>query len=212
MKNLSFEKVLALAPHTDDIEFGCGGTLSRLKEQGVEIHTAVFSHCKESVPEGYEPDVLLDEMEKAAKILEIKKENQHIFDYPVRRFSENRQDILENLVQLKKEIKPDLVFTPSTFDVHQDHEVICKESIRAFRFTTLLGYELPWNNLEFKNQLIIELKEDHIQKKIEVINCYKSQGFRNYANPELFIDEAKMRGIQNKKEFAECFEAIRIYL
>lgn len=212
MKKLPFQKVLAISPHTDDIEFGCGGTLARLQEEGAEIHTAIFSHCEASVPEGYPKNILLKEMHNSSDILNIEEDKRHIFDYPVRRFSEHRQDILENLVQLKKDIHPDLVLTTSTFDVHQDHTVICKESIRAFRFTTLLGYELPWNNLEFKNQLIFELEERHIQEKIKLINCYKSQNFRTYGTPELFMDGAVVRGIQNKRGLAESFEVIKMYL
>jgi LmbE family N-acetylglucosaminyl deacetylase len=212
MNKLPFNKVLVLSPHTDDIEFGCGGTISRLDDQGAEIHTAVFSHCETSVPEGYPKDVLLVEMHNSSEVLNIKKEHRHIFDYPVRKFSEYRQDILENMVSLKKEIEPELVLTTSTFDVHQDHEVISNESIRAFRFNTLLGYELPWNNLEFTNQLVVNLKKSHIEKKVEAIKCYKSQNFRSYGNPELFIDEAVVRGIQNKRERAEIFEVIKMYL
>ena len=37
------KKVLVLAPHTDDGELGCGGTVARLLEEGCEVHFAVFS-------------------------------------------------------------------------------------------------------------------------------------------------------------------------
>lgn len=211
MSDLPFNKVLALSPHTDDIEFGCGGTIARLLEEGKEIHTAVFSICEESVPEGYPKDILLTEMRAASEVLGIPADHQHVFKYPVRRFNEHRQDILENLISLKRKIQPDLIFTPSTFDVHQDHETISKESIRAFRFQSLLGYELPWNNLSFSNQLIIELQKAHLNQKIKALKCYKSQSFRNYADSELFIDNAKVRGIQNRMDLAEVYEVIKLF-
>ena len=211
MKNLPFQKVLALSPHTDDIEFGCGGTLTRLQEQGAEIHTAVFSHCEKSVPAGFPNDVLKKEMYKAADILNIKENNIHNFNFPVREFPKYRQDILENMVELKKEINPELVLTTSTFDVHQDHEVVSRESIRAFRFTTLLGYEVPWNNLQFPNQVVIELSDRHIKNKLEAVDCYQSQKFRKYGNPQLFRKGAEIRGVKNRRDMVEIFEAIKIY-
>ena len=211
MKKIPYNKVLLLSPHVDDIEFGCGGTISRLIDEGAKIYSAVFSFCHESIPKGLPSNILQDEMYEAAAVLKIEKQNIFTFDYPVRRFTEYRQDILEDMVKLKKEINPDLVLTPSTFDVHQDHEVICKESIRAFRFNTLLGYELPWNNLEFKNQMIIKLQDKDIEKKVEAVNCYKSQQFRKYGNAILFKDGAVVRGIQNKIDLAEIFEVIKIF-
>ncbi len=75
-----------------------------------------------------------------------------------------------------------------------------------------MGYELPWNNLQFKNQLVIELDKAHIEKKVQLIQCYKSQQFRAYGKGELFMDEAVVRGIQNKRERAETFEVIKMYL
>jgi LmbE family N-acetylglucosaminyl deacetylase len=211
MKNLPFQKVLALSPHTDDIEFGCGGTLTRLQEQGAEIHTAIFSHCEKSVPAGFPKDVLKKEMYKAADILNIKENNIHTFNFPVREFPKYRQDILENMVELKKEINPELVLTTSTFDVHQDHEVVSRESIRAFRFTTLLGYEVPWNNLQFPSQVVIELSDRHIKNKLEAVDCYQSQKFRKYGAPQLFRKGAEIRGVKNRRDMVEIFEAIKVY-
>lgn len=212
MTRLPFRKVLALSPHTDDIEFGCGGTIARLLDEEAEIHTAVFSLCEESVPEEYPEDVLLHEVHAAADVMGIPGENRHIYQYPVRRFPSYRQEILEDMVQLKQRIQPDLVLIPSTYDVHQDHETVTEEALRAFRFGTLLGYELPWNNLSFTNQVVIELQQSHLDLKIKALTCYESQSFRPYADPELFTANAVVRGIQNKKVLAEAFEVIKLFL
>ena len=69
------EIVLALAPHTDDIEFGCGGTLARLLEEGAEVHCAVFSICRESVPSGFPEDILAQECNKSMQSLGVTKEH-----------------------------------------------------------------------------------------------------------------------------------------
>lgn len=212
MKTLPFQRVLALSPHPDDIEFGCGGLLARLIEQGAEVHSAAFSPCEESVPEGYPKDILFQEMGKAAEVFGIPETNRHTFDFPVRRFSEHRQDILEEMVQLKQEIQPDLVLTPSTTDVHQDHEVISRESLRAFRYRTLFGYELPWNNIAFPAEALVTLTENQVEVKSKAIACYSSQGFRHYSQPEFFRAQASVRGVQKKQNLAEAFEVIRLAL
>ena len=46
----NFKKILIVAPHTDDAEFGCGATISRMVEEGLEVYIATFSACEKSVP------------------------------------------------------------------------------------------------------------------------------------------------------------------
>ena len=97
------DKILVLAPHTDDGEFGCGATIAKYIEEGKDVYYVAFSTCEESVPEGFPKNILEIEVKKATKELGIKPENLIIKNYPVRRFSEHRQDILEDLVALRKQ-------------------------------------------------------------------------------------------------------------
>ncbi len=41
--NESFQRILVLAPHTDDGEFGCGGSIAKFIEAGKEVFYAAFS-------------------------------------------------------------------------------------------------------------------------------------------------------------------------
>jgi len=141
--------------------------------------------------------------------LGIPKSNLKIYKYPVRRFDEYRQEILENLIQIKKEFDPDLVFVPSTKDIHQDHSVISREGIRAFKRKKILGYEEPWNNIEIENKFFIKLTKDNIEKKIEALNCYESQKGRNYVDKEFIWSLSKVRSTQIGVKYAESFEIIR---
>ena len=52
------------------------------------------------------------------------------------------------MITLKRELQPDLVVTPTTDDIHQDHSVVSIESKQAFKATSILGYEVPWNNFD----------------------------------------------------------------
>ncbi|RLF88954.1 PIG-L family deacetylase, partial [Thermococci archaeon] len=162
-----FSRVLILAPHTDDGELGCGGTIARFIEEGKEVYYAAFSVAEKSVPEGFPKNILEIEVRKAMKILGVSESNLLIYKYEVRTFSYHRQEILEDIISLRKELQPDLVFIPSPNDLHQDHKVIAEEGIRAFKKSTILGYEMPWNNISFNTISFIPLEERHIKKKID---------------------------------------------
>jgi LmbE family N-acetylglucosaminyl deacetylase len=207
---INAKKILVLAPHTDDGELGCGGTIVKLLEQGAEVHYAAFSMCTRSLPAHLDPRTLEHEVKAATAVLGIAKENLHLFDYDVRYFPSVRQDILEDLVKLNKSIKPDLVLLPNTDDVHQDHQTISAEGIRAFKHVNVMGYELPWNNLKFTSNAHIRLEEKHIIRKAEALAEYKSQAHRNYMNEPFVRGWAQMRGTQAGATFAEAFEVIHI--
>ena len=202
-------KILILAPHTDDGELGCGGTIAKFLEEGNEVFYVAFSTCEISVPKDLPKDILEKEVKKATKKLGIKNNNLIIKKFPVRNFQKHRQDILDELIKIKKKISPEMVFIPSSYDIHQDHQVIHQEAKRAFKFATILGYEFMWNNYEFKTGNFIILKKRHIMKKIEAIKKYKSQGKRFYNSEESLIGLARYRGLQIGEDFAEAFEVIR---
>ena len=207
-----FNKILCLAPHPDDIELGCGGTVSKLTELGKEVFHCAFSLCEKSIPKGFSNDILKEELKNSCRKLGIRDTNVYQYMFEVREYKRDRQLILEELVKLKNEIKPDLVFLPMPNDVHQDHCTISEEGIRAFKKSTILAYEVPWNNFSLENNLFIELTEEQLQKKIEALKAYESQYFRSYANEEFVKSLAVVRGVQGKSKYAETFNIIRMYL
>jgi LmbE family N-acetylglucosaminyl deacetylase len=204
-----FENILVLAPHTDDGELGCGAALARFIEEGKKVTYVAFSTCEESVPDGFPKNILETEVKKATKIIGIDPENLRILDYRVRWFPDSRQEILEDLTVIKKEINPDLVFLPSSFDIHQDHKTINNEGIRAFKKSSILGYEFIWNNFSFTSNLFIPVEERHIERKIEAILAYQSQQSRFYSADKLIKGLANFRGLQISREYAEAFEVLR---
>jgi LmbE family N-acetylglucosaminyl deacetylase len=202
-------KVLILAPHPDDAEFGLGGTLVKLIEMGAEVHLALFSLCEKSTPAGFEPGIIEKEFHESSRYLGLKEENLHIFNYQVRDFPAFRQDILEDMIRMRREIKPDLIFLPSSSDIHQDHNTIYNEGIRAFKHFNLLGYEMPWNNFGFKSYVFVNLTKEQVGKKINALKIYKSQVNREYSSPEIIESLARIRAMQIGRQYAESFELIR---
>ena len=133
-----------------------------------------------------------------------------VYDYQVRKLNYSRQDILEDLMKHKKKLKPDLVLMPSLNDIHQDHSTIAQEGLRAFKGSTILGYELIWNNLTFNTTSFVNLEEKHIQKKCDSLKEYTSQASRDYMSEDFIFSLAKTRGVQIGVKYAESFEVVRM--
>jgi LmbE family N-acetylglucosaminyl deacetylase len=209
MKISHFENVLVLAPHTDDGEFGCGGTMARLIESGASVTYAAFSTAAKSVPPDFPRDVLKHEVRAATAVLGIDEAHLRVFDFEVRTFPTLRQEILDQMILLNEEIKPDCVMMPALIDLHQDHKTVAEEGLRAFKRTTVLAYEIPWNNLNFAHQAYVRLEERHVEKKVEALACYASQQHRNYTREDYIRNVALTRGINVGCDFAEVFEVYR---
>ena len=205
----ALRRVLVLAPHTDDGEFGCGGTMARLVETGAEIRYVAFSIATKSLPDGFPPDTLAREVRQATAELGIPESHLTVHDFEVRTFPERRQDILELLIGLWEEWRPDAVFQPSHHDVHQDHQVIAAEGLRAFKRTTILGYEIPWNNYDFSYQAYVALEGRHVERKVASLAHYASQQHRRYSDPEYIRNVARTHGINVNREYAEAFQVYR---
>lgn len=205
----TIKRALILAPHTDDGEFGCGGTIAKLIENGTDVYYAAFSACEQSVLPQFPKDILVTEVKAATNKIDIKPANLILFDYEVRTFGYRRQDILENLIRLRAELMPELIFMPSQNDIHQDHFTVAQEGLRAFKFSNILCYEVPWNNLSFNTTCFSVLKEEHIVKKAKALQEYKSQAHRNYANEEFVRSLARVRGVQINEKYAEVFDVLR---
>ncbi len=203
------KKIVVLAPHTDDGEYGCGGTIARFLEEGKEVYYVTFSTCRASVPKGQPEDILKTELLSSMQHYGISDKNIIILDYPVRNFNLHRQSILDDMITIGRKIQPDLVLMPSIQDIHQDHRTVAEEAMRAYKKTSLMGYELPWNNFSFNNQAYIALEDRHIESKIDAIACYKTQSTRDYSDPEFTKGLARAHGVQIGVKYAEVFETVR---
>ena len=192
-------KVLVLSPHTDDGELGAGGTIARLVEEGAEVYYLAFSN-------GTAPD---REVLAATRELGIDSLNVKLLHFPARLLPEKRQTILDHLIQIRSTYNPDLVFCPARH-THQDHEAVRAEAVRAFKQSTLLGYEQPWNDVVgFVPACYYRLDERHVRAKCSAFACYTSQRSRTYGDPDIFRGIALMRGTAIGCQYAEAFEVVR---
>ena len=176
------QKILILAPHTDDGEFGCGGAIVKFTKEGCDVYYAAFSACQQSVLPDFPSDILISEVKEATKILGIKPENLILFDYEVRTFGYRRQEILDDLIRLRDSIKPDIIF---------------------------ISYELPWNNFSFTTSCFVHLDDECIQVKVNALKAYRSQAHRPYSDEDFIRSLARTRGVQIGTKYAEAFEVVR---
>jgi len=201
-KNL-FHKVLVLSPHTDDGELGAGGTIARLVDGGRDITYFAFSAPR---------DFLHKECKESLKILGVKKFK--IFDFKARYFHHARQEILDILYEFNQKHEPHLILTPSTNDLHQDHQTITNEVLRAFKSSTILGYELPWNLIVARENAFVSLEERHVEAKLN--SCWKYQSQieqkRVYFDKDYLRSLLRSTGLKIRTQYAEAFEAIKLVL
>lgn len=206
---MNYQRVLAIGAHTDDIEIGCGALLSRLADQGCEVSAVAFSRAEQSLPPEMPRDILEREFRDSMRVIGV-EERVYVEGVPVRHFPAHRQDILERLVALNREWRPDLVLTMNSSDTHQDHQVVHEESVRAFRGVTVLGYEIPWNQQQNVINLFAEVSERDVSRKVEMLAQYRSQIElkRSYISEDYVRSAAVFRGFQARRPLAEAYEVI----
>ena len=209
--DLSDMVILVLAPHTDDGELGAGASIARWCRGGNEVHYVAFSAC-ESIQEVKPFDILRGECQMATAVLGISAGQTRILDFEVRHFARDRQRVLDTMVALNEEIKPDLVLLPSSDDTHQDHFVVSDEARRSFKRTSMLGYEAPWNNFRFESTAFVEVQDPDVEAKVDALGQFKSQMDRAYMQPKNIQAQLRFRGVQAGLAWAEAFQVLRWYL
>ena len=174
---------------------------------GTDVRYVAFSIATRSLPEGSRQTRAGGA--RGDRRARISEERLDVHDFEVRTFPEHRQQILELLIGLWEEWKPDAVLQPSLRDI-QDHQVIAAEGLRAFKRTTILGYEIPWNNFNFDYQAYFALEKEHVERKVRALAKYESQQHRRYSDPEYIWNVARTHGINVNREYAEVFEVYRV--
>lgn len=190
--------ILVLCPHTDD-EINCAGTIDRHISNGDSVRVLAFSRGN--------PDTGAKFGEFALSMKKLGVSDFELFDFETRYFDTRRQEILQLLCD---ENTPNVVYCPAVWDCHQDHQVIVNEAIRAFRKSSIYGYEVLHNGVigQIVNHYVV-LDMKHIYLKASMAKCYHSQSFRSYMNFDYFEAIARLRGHQITVQYAEAFQTIR---
>src|SRR5690606_14648184 len=112
--------------------------------------------------------------------LGLRDDQIEVGSFETRRFPDFRQEILEKMLQLKRQLKPQIVFVHTAQDIHQDHVTLTQEALRAFRGTTVLGYDVLRSSYGFFPHFLVEVSAAGVKKKIEALSKYTTYAERYY--------------------------------
>lgn len=199
------KKVCFIGAHPDDIEIGCGALISHIVGQ-TEIRCVTLSDNQKN------PALInvVNEHRRSMKVLGVPDDHVIVGEFETRRFQQFRQEILEYLIQLNRDFQPDIVFVHSSCDLHQDHCTVTEESLRAFRGTTLLGFDVIRSSYGFFPHFLVEVDEKDVQNKIKALAEYHTYDDKYYFDPELTRSTLVRNGAIAERKFAEGFEILRI--
>ncbi len=199
-------KVLALSPHTDDVELGAGALLARLVDEGAEVTVVAFStghHLSGATK---------DEMAAAMEVLGIT--TWTLRNYPDHFYSRQRQTLLRDLEHLRDALEPDLVLVPASGDPHQDHHTATQETLRAWRWRNvrILGYETLRTRTAaepLRLTCYAPASGPYWTRKWAAIYAYASQRYNECMKEDVVRGLARFRGAQVGCQYAEAFEVLR---
>lgn len=124
--------LLVVAPHPDDGELGCGGTLARAKAEG--LSTGVLDLTRGEMGTKGTPQERAQEAEEAARILGLDfRGNLGLPDGGL-------ADLMEQRLALARAIRtlrPRIVLAPLEADRHPDHTAASRLAVAAVHFAAL---------------------------------------------------------------------------
>jgi LmbE family N-acetylglucosaminyl deacetylase len=198
-------RVLFIGAHPDDIELGCGALIAHIVSQS-EVMCVTLSDNQKN------PDLpnLPAEHYRSMAVLGVPEKNIVLGQFETRRFPECRQEILEYMIRLNKTFRPEIVFVHTKADIHQDHAAITEEGLRAFRGTTVLGYDVLRSSYGFFPNFLVEVSQAEAERKVAALAEYKTYASRYYFDPSITRATMIRHGALAERPFAEGFDILRI--
>jgi len=199
------KKVCFVGAHPDDIELGAGAFIANILGKAEILCVTLSDNQKNPQLQN-----LVQEHHNSMAVLGIDREHVRLESFVTRRFPEMRQEILEYLYRLNREFRPDIVFTHTRSDIHQDHQQTTEEVLRAFRGTTVLGFDALRSSYGFFPHFLVEVTERDADKKLEALLQYSTYNERYYFDPAVLRATLIRHGALAERPFAEGFDILRI--
>ena len=196
-------RVLCVGAHADDIEIGCGGAVLRLIHEGwqLDVHWVVLctNDTRGEEARASASDFLRD---TAACTISIEHFRDGFLPYsgpPVKEYFEG----------LKEQPAPDVIFTHTRADLHQDHRLVCELTWNTFRDHLILEYEVPKfdGDLGLPN-FFVHLDEALARRKVDLLmRHFATQRSRHWFTEDTFFGLMRLRGVESRSpgRFAEGF-------
>lgn len=206
MTEQSIAEVLAIAAHRDDVEQTCGGTLLKLRAQG--LRTAILDLTRGEAGTRGSAGEREAEAAEAAKILDVTwREALDIPDGRVENTHENRVKIAGVI----RRVRPRAVILPYWTGRHPDHYTTSALGYEACFLSGLAKLETgaaPWRPYKIvyaslyadvRPSFVVDISP-YIEDRHRALMAYKSQYANQAAGEGLFVPEEEIR----ERTFAEA--------
>jgi LmbE family N-acetylglucosaminyl deacetylase len=228
----NFNSVLVVAAHPDDEVLGCGGTIAKMIQSGVDVQILFLADGVYS--RGMSNDlVLIEELNQrrasALNACQILGTQNLIFGD----FQDNEMDkyslltITQKIENVIDKFQPDAIFTHHVGDVNIDHQLTHKavvtacrpqkncsvKSIFTFEILSNTEWQLPSNNLAFNPSYFVDISST-LELKISALKQY-SYEMRDWPHPRSIRGAqvlSNLRGSCIGTEAAEAFMVGRIII
>ena len=199
------KKICFIGAHPDDIELGCGAFISNIIDK-TDVLCVTLSDNQTNPLLTH----LVEEHYRSMAILGVTSQQIRLGSFVTRRFPELRQEILEYLYLLNHEYQPDIVFTHTRADIHQDHQQTTEEVLRAFRGTSVLGFDALRSSYGFFPHFLVEVTAADAERKIKALAEYSTYGDKYYFDDAVLRATLIRHGALAERPFAEGFDILRI--
>ncbi|WIM68655.1 PIG-L deacetylase family protein [Corynebacterium breve] len=198
--------VLIVAAHPDDLEIACGSTIAKLVDSGHQVHGIIMSDGAD----GGDAAVRPDEARAGATFLGLSSVT--VLSLTDRALDEHMNEMIDAIEAKMGAKQPDLIFTHSKNEVHQDHLAVHRAVMRAARnHHSILCFESPSVTADFSPTVFIDVT-DYSDVKAEAIAAHANQSGKPYMSREIVDSITTFRGRQGRIRRAEGFEPMRLRL
>ena len=200
--------VLAIGPHPDDIEFGCGGTLIKFAQKGHNVYLFIAT----SGEYGGEPEVRRQEQMESAKVIGAKEVfwgGYRDTELPLER------ELIITIEKVIKTVDPRFIFVNYYDDTHQDHRHLSQATMSATRYIpNFLFYEVPTTQ-NFNPNVYVDI-QPVMDWKLACLEAHRSQvaktNIEDLTIMETAVSSANFRGVQGRVKYAEAFQSVRLFI
>lgn len=199
------KRTLFLGAHPDDIELGCGALIHHISSTSDVLCVTLSDNQKNPLLKN-----VVEEHYRSMEILGVPKDKVILGDFTTRIFHDSRQEILEYFLKLRNDFKPDIIFVHSKQDIHQDHNAMTDEALRAYRGITVLGFDVVRSSYGFFPHFLVEVNEADVNAKLDALAQYQTYQDKYYFDREVLRATMIRHGTLAECSFAEGFDILRI--
>lgn len=196
-------QVLCLGCHSDDIEIGCGGAILQLAKRypGCTFHWVVLSAVGVRETEARRSAALFADY--------ITLRGPVLKNFPDGFMPYVGEEVKRVFEDLKGMVSPDLIFTTSRKDAHQDHRLVAELTWNTFRDHLILEYEIPKYDGDLgQPNVFAPLEVEIYERKItHLMEAFQSQHAKRWFDRSTFLSLMRLRGMEcnSASGYAEAF-------